>query len=500
MIHDARLRVMVWTAATFAIFCVLAASTAYAQEDLYHQGLGQFQQEHYEEALALFQKAEKNNPSPEIQQMLGLAYYHLFQYDKALPLLQQALSSNPDDIESLHALADIYFQSRNFSSALEIIEHIMQKLPDRIRPADYTLAGRIYQASGNLDMAVRFYRKAIAADPSSDASVDLAQLFMEQGNSDAARTIMEAALLAEPDSFNVSRLENIRESLREITRPYTIALGYRYEYDSNAILEPDTPDITSYFDRKSDQRHVLTADLMAHSPVWHGIQAFGEAHLSNNWYYHLSELDEFAQNYILGMGWSSVNYGARLPLEYTKVIVDGSSYVDEYAVSPGAYFRLLSATFYGFMRFSKQDYHDEIETTDEDRDGNTQLLGLMSLVPFYNNQGLFRLVAQGSRVNTDGRNWDRDQAMVYGNLKFDFVSWFGCNAGFQWDRLFFDNMNDIYLVERDDTALTLFAGMVVHPSSDWDFRVQYSYVDWDSNISVYKYYRNVVSVGIAWNY
>lgn len=494
------LRTGVCTVTAIIVLCSwTSAGTVSGRDSLPVQGIKQFQMEHYQEALSLFKRAAQEHPGPEMARWSGLTYYHLLQYDRALPFLKDAVSSGNDDIEVLHALTHIYLETQKITSAIETVERML-KSHGNLSVSDYTLAGRVYAAADHEDRAIEFFKKAITINPSSDAAVDMARLLMKQGNNSAARHLMETAILASPESFNAQRLKKIQQSLKETTKPYSIALGYRYEYDSNAILEPDDPEIASDFERKSDQRHVITADIMAHSLQWNGMQAFGEAHLSNNWYHHLSELDEFTQDYVLGMGWSSGNYGVRLPLEYTNVIVDGDSYLDQYAINPGAYYRLFSATIYGFMRFSHQDYHNEVLTPDENRDGDTELLGLMTLVPFYNNQGLLRLIAQGSRAFTAGRDWDRDQAMVYGNLSFDFFSWLGCNAGFQWDDLFFDYMQEVYLVKREDTALTLFAGMAVHPLKNWDFRVQYSYVDWDSNIPLYKYYRNVVSAGITWSY
>ena len=103
-------------------------------------------------------------------------------------------------------------------------------------------------------------------------------------------------------------------------------------------------------------------------------------------------------------------------------------------------------------------------------------------------------------MDTDGRNWDRDESRIYANLSYDFLSWMSAGVGFEWLSQDYDNLHDFYFVERDDSATRLFGSLSFRPAEQWEIWLIGVRVNRSSNIPIYAYDRNVVSLGANWYY
>jgi len=483
--------VLIWVALLFL-------STAFAEGNPLQQGRAQYDQQNFEEALDSLQRAYAEQQTPETARYLGLTYYQVLRYEEARPLLERAAAASPGDAPVLSALIHVALQANDVAAARGYLLKLQRAAPNAAET--YGLEGRVELADGREAEAIAAFRRATDQDPTSFASEELLRLYTRRGDSAKARQVAETALAAaRPDSFEAERFKATLKNQGKIAKPVSAFLGYRYEIDSNVALEPNTSVIIPGLTDKSDQRHVLTGDLLGQYRITGGWDAFGEVHLSGSWHQQLSQYDSLRQNYLLGLGWSGPTFGLRLPYEYTHITLDGNPYLSEHSLAPGVVFRFDTATLYGFYRYKNLNYTEDVAPS-EGRGGHANSLGALLLAPFHQGRGLLRMTLEGGTVDTDGRNWDRDEASLFADLNYGLTSWLSGGIGFEWAKQQYSNVHDTYFVKRDDKATTLFASLSYLIDKSWEVRLQGSWVNGDSNIPVYQYDRAVGSLGVTWKY
>ncbi len=95
-------------------------------------GLGDiyFNSRRYQEAIAIFLKAEKIDPaSVHIENDLGLLYLNSNNYDHALEKFQKALQIDPTHIESLYYIGLIHHYKGDNATSLQTFEQVLASNP-----------------------------------------------------------------------------------------------------------------------------------------------------------------------------------------------------------------------------------------------------------------------------------------------------------------------------------------------------------------------------------
>jgi len=129
---------------------------------------------------------------------LAQAYSYMYEwYDgnplwlgKTIEMNQRALTLDPESLDAQFGIAMVYFHQRRFSESQRIIEGILKE-NSQCYPG-YLRLGMIAELSGELDCAVKYYRRATELKPyDEDSWRFLAGINRRLGNLDAAE---EAAL------------------------------------------------------------------------------------------------------------------------------------------------------------------------------------------------------------------------------------------------------------------------------------------------------------------
>ncbi len=473
---------------------------ALAEGDSLVAGEAQAVQENYEEALPLLLEAQREQGGARVTRLLGLTYYHMQDYGKARPLLAQAVATVPGDHEARYGLGVTLLALGEVTAATEQAEILLQAKPE---PRAHYLAARAYLAANDKERARQELESAVAGDDvevRQRAATDLVQIYAAEGRIGEGEQVAQQAIAAAPDSLAAVQLRSLSHQLGAGPKPFTLDLGYRLEHDSNVILEPNGGGFVTDISGKSDTRHVFLADIKGQRRLSSEMLLFGEGHLYHGLLQDLSDFDETRQNYVLGLGWSKGQYGFRLPYELNVGHVDGDHFLTSHSLAPGAYVRLpRNALLYGFGRITSNDY-DQSVPREEELSGTTRTLGAMLLWPFHGNRGAVRLILQGGHDDTDGSNWERDQLSLFAHVGYQVAPKLRVGVGLLYDDYDYDNTHTVYLIKREDDATTLFGTVSYALDKHWELQAQASRVRWDSNIDVYAYDRNVVSVGVTWHY
>ena len=127
-----------WTMGFCLFFMVLAVSwaPAAAESPLLEQGMAQYKQENYEEAVEILEKARQQDPkSSTAAFFLGLTYKQIFAYDKAADNLRDAVSLEPKIRDALVELIEVLYRAKTKESLAEAKSWIAIAEEQEIHPA-----------------------------------------------------------------------------------------------------------------------------------------------------------------------------------------------------------------------------------------------------------------------------------------------------------------------------------------------------------------------------
>ncbi len=461
----------------------------------------QYRQQYFELALDLLVTIDPSEP--DYAYYHGLIHYQLFNFEQALPSLLQANQVRPNDAALLQALTDVYRADQQWSAAAGYAQRLVDVGEHQ---QGFFLLGKIERGRNNHAAALTHFIHAAEGENTriaQQAALAAAEIHYRNENSDLARAIILEGISLNPDSFDAYSLRQLHQNVPlQETQKLHVSLGYRLEYDDNVALVPSIgqlPGSPVIISDESDVRHVLTADVTYHQPLGNGLVAFGEAHLAHNRQFELSLFDQTSINLVAGIGGSWNGLGWRLPVEYDLQRFDGSRFLTTWSVLPGIYYKPSDDwMLHLFARLGEIDDHQVISPI-EDQGGNLSRLGIFVYGRLTDDLSLRGIVEAGDN-NADGLNWQRNEARVYAYLEYAFNSRWTAGAGVQYQRLDFDNVNDVFQVRRDDDINEAFVSVAYQLDRHWELRAQASRVQQDSTIDVLSYNRNVFSLGLTWEY
>lgn len=462
--------------------------------DLYQEGL-------FEEALPPLEQAHRQQATLTTTTWLGLTYFQLGQFAQAEPLLRSALAA-AGDIQVRQALVEILLASGRLDNALSQA----RQLPPT--PSSQYLLGRVLTAQGDSSGAISAFEAALSTDEPrllQLLALELIPLYLDAQRDRDAGELATRALNRDPSSFLALELQSFATELSaatpELNRPLQLNVGYRFEYDDNVFLAPD--DDTLVPDDLEDPenfRHTLYGDLLGRYALGHGLELFGEAHIRAGFLQDLDNFDTVEQNYVASLGWSSERFGLRLPVEYSLSHIDSSRFLKSIAFAPGVYvYPRDDLLLYGYYRLADNDYTDEVDPA-EARSGKHRGFGLLARWQLPDQRSYLRGVIEMGDQDTDGDNWQSEffRAYLYG--EYFINDRLSAGLGIEYLDSDFDNIHDRFFIQRDDEYSAVFATLRYQLNPRWQIQLQGLLADGDSNIALYRYERNIVSVGLSWQY
>lgn len=159
----------------------------------------------FDAAVSAYRRALQNEPTLAVASgSLGMVYLQKGLLDDAAVELTKGVAGAPNP--SFHkALAKVMLEKRFYALALY---HLGEA--GRMAPGDTGVTvglAEVYQAQGQLERAQDEYRRALAADPSSEqANIGLAQTHLQKNEQDKALELLKKAAVANPRSSRVHLL------------------------------------------------------------------------------------------------------------------------------------------------------------------------------------------------------------------------------------------------------------------------------------------------------
>ncbi len=503
------------TLTIISIVIVNIASIGFSAEEnvsaLLEKGIGQYKHENYDEALIILKEARKEHPQSSLAAYyLGLTYKQLQDYQQAIPELKDSITFSPKIKGALLELIDCYYQLGRVDEAKI---WIAQAEADGIRPAQIAfMKGLVLLKDEKWEDAIASFKNAKELDPSMSQAcnyqIGIAYLKGKK-ISDAQKAFTEV-VIASPTS-NMANFANEYVSTlskrKEAMKPLKFTFNAAWQYDDNVILKPDDSAIAADISDKADSRQVYTASGEYNHMFndWLGARALYTFYYAKQT--DLGFYDTLVNNFVIQPSIYMQNALITFPSGYSHTLVNDKAYLSSPYAS-GVYSFMVGDSNMGNISvvYKNEDYLWAPIIPAENRDGNN-LLGSVGWYQFFaDKKGFLNLRYAMDKDWTKGDNWEYlgnrvgVTALLPGSMIHSFLEKF--NLTVTGDIFFqgFSKNNTIFNMHRKDTVYTVSTLAAYKIFKDAEIQLQYTHVVDNSNISVYKYTRNVYSAGVEFRF
>ena len=187
---------------------------------LYVSGYLRYRNNETKESMILASKAYRFAPGDwRIHQLFALNYISFNMLEAAKLSLRQAISLKPDNAELYYQLARLYFTLGSFVDSIEISKKALAIVSDY--PEVYHNLALSYEGSGNVDLAIQNFEKAIELNRKYNRQdewplIDFAVYQRMGGKPEAAIPLLQEALRINPRSPKANY--EMGELLRDLRR------------------------------------------------------------------------------------------------------------------------------------------------------------------------------------------------------------------------------------------------------------------------------------------
>lgn len=456
---------------------------------LYYSGLALTATGRLDEAVTALEAARRQAPDdPQILFQLGTVYFGLERYADAEPFLQQAFATNPEIPGLGYYVGFIRYRKGDHGGALEAFDRETSTDP------------RIQQLT-------RFYAGLAAA------SLGLRERAVEELES-AARL-----LPASPLASTAERLRHSPPTLppRDPQRRFRAEVRVGVFYDSNPAAVPEAADDPTVQDLRRDAGDTfgvagsLRLDYsLIRTPAFDATVSYSLFGKYNDSQTEFNVVDNLV-GVALSSGGTVWNrpYLLQLPYTFDYLMLGGEGYLRRHTLTPTATIvenpRNLTALQ---LQVQLKDYEEPSSTPPEERrSGTNWAVGVTHVFRFEGDKHYVKLGYQADFDDTDGQN--------YRYLGHRFL------AGAQYTfplkdlRLRYDvdvhlrryrDRNTLFPVEapgtvqRSDTEVNQTLGLWLPLPYNLALAAELLLTNSDSNIDVFTYDRQVLSLSLVWTY
>lgn len=481
----------------------------YAQEKrvspVLEKGIGMYKHENYDEALPVLLQAVQENPESSLASYyLGLNYKRLQLYKKAIPHLTNAITYSPKIIGALIELIDCLY---NVNQLEEAKGWIVEAEHEGIRPAQVAfLKGLVLLKESQLDEAITSFERAKDLDQTMTQAVDyqIGIAHLKAQDFKDAKEAFKSVIFLEPSSNIAQYANEYIDALAkrdEAMQPWKLSIATGWQYDDNVVLKSDDASVATNITDKADSRMTYTTnveyDHRFNKKI--GIKAQHILYFSKQ--FDLGFYDTLSNTVVIQPNITLENGLLSFPITYSHSIVNERSYVSNPTIG-GLYNFMVGKTKMGqvSLKYSNKNFLWTPSTSDEDRDSNELIANLGGYLFFAERKGFVNLRYGLNKDWTKGNNWEQIGNRLTATLLLPLTEKLKLTLSGDFLMERFSNTHTIFDVMRKDNVSTGSTLLAYKLNKDWEFQLQYTHVNNDSNIAVYKYKRNIYSASIQWKF
>jgi len=441
-------------------------------------------------------------------------------YATALQILESTPISSPA-ASYYHGLC--LLRTGRAAEAVPLLESIRNngELSDELR-LDASIA---LLKSGQPDAAAEELDEMLVANPDdSHARYFLGLALYEKGDQEAAREQIELAAqfdeTLEPyrDAFraydqrlgaaSLGGYQPLRYSESE-PRRWNLSFLTGYEYDSNVLLSPEFSGLGGNLQREDsrwvvglfgDYRFIQESDEVVGAT----------ASIYTNFHSSLTQFD--VQTYSASTYWNRAidDWIVGLNYNFAETVLGRDHFATNHRVTASATKRWDECGHTtGFYEYEYLDLAGLALIAAQNRSGHTNSVGLTQAWYFGpQNLGRFYAGYRYDSTNAYGSDFDMNSHMLSARVEYpifeDLV--FDAEARQFWDDYSSGNSLDFFERSREDQRIELRAGLQKYIDDNTSLRLDYTYVDSDSNVAnlfgvqFYSYQRHVLSALLIYDF
>jgi tetratricopeptide (TPR) repeat protein len=490
------------------------AAPAFAQGSAaLKEGVAQYNQENYEEAITVLTRARAEDPSSaEAAFYLGMAYRQTNDIQNAYKQFEDAVNLKPlsDNavLELIEAstLLDKLDTARKWIAVAE--EH-------KVYPARVAfLKGTLLAKQAKYDEAVAAFEKCKQLDPTYTQSADfqIGVCLMNQRKYAQARDRFQSAVTMDPLSDMASyarRYQDAAEQWRYIERPLRLTIGVTGQYDSNyrtlAEVYNGAPAAFNDYLESQDKRSLAMQNVVRLDfvPILPGPFVFNASYAAMNTLHQRygTDNDTFANSFTLAPGLNFGSFAVNLVGNYTHNLKREESY-GRYSesASVGPLIRYLLSRDHileASAAFTKKNFFRPVNNPELEDQTSSGMDSSLSWFWFFKENAIFNVKFGYTRDNADGIHYSNEGYRTSVNLIYPL--WDALRLQLGGDIYFQDYKNENSFFDntvRRDRNYTGTVGLTWSVFKHVDLIAQYMYTRVNSNIYAYDYKRDIYSLGM----
>jgi tetratricopeptide (TPR) repeat protein len=500
-----------------------AAMAQTTEADVYvAQGVIDFDEKRYDDAMANFQKALEIEPDHvEALYYAGVVHMARRQPDQAVRYLERARAKAPSDASVAYQFGLAYFAQQQYDKALPLLEEVFKAAPTqdslgyyvgfmRYRTKDYRGAVNAFRAGRSSDPEIqqlsRFY-----------TGLALAVLGLP---AQAAAEVEQAMSLA-PSSALTGPAERLRDTLvaaRQQERRLSAEVRVGVFYDDNVTVIPNPagsskepliralrrPGSSSFGELAGARAdYVFYRDERWDATVGYSFFATYNNDLpSFNVMDHLGSLGVVHKTAV-----GAMPAQAGLTYAYDALFLDQDLFVQRHTTSLiGAIAEDDINLTQLFIRFQDKNFEGGFPKP-EDRDARNYMFGFLHLFRFQQDKHLIKVGFQQDYEYADGRNYTYQGRRLQAGAMVT-LPWWALRAKWDFDvhfrnytstNLFLPTTRPAELRRRDEELNNVFRLELPLPRS-LTLSGEYQLTHNRSNLQAFDYSRSVLSLILSWTY
>jgi tetratricopeptide (TPR) repeat protein len=507
----------------------LAPRVAIAQTteaDVYvAQGMIDLDDKHYDDALANFRHALEIEPDHvEALYYSGVVYMVRGQADQAVTMLERAHAKAPTDASVTYQLGLAYFAQQRYDRAQPLLEEVFRTNPTQDSLGYYV--GFMRYRSKDYRGAVDAFRTGRTSDP------DIQQLsrfytglaLAVLGLPAQASQEVEQAMALRPSSALTGPAERLRDTLvqaREQERRLTAEVRFGVFYDDNVAVIPNASGGPSepLVGILRQPKHESFGELVGlrvdyvffRNESWDATVGYSFFQTYNNEIPSFNVMDQLGTvglTYKTALGTRPAQIGVNYA--YDALFLGGDLFVQRNTGS------IIGAVAWddinltqAFFRLQGKDFTQQIPGTpkEEDRDAKNYMVGFLHLFRFQQDRHLLKVGFQQDWEDADGRDYTYNgQRVQLGGMYT--LPWYAIRLKADIDVHFreYQNKNAFLpttrpdVVRRRDEEFNAIVRAELPLPRNFTLAAEYQRTNNSSNLEVFDYTRNVVSLILSWIY
>jgi len=506
-----------------ALFIGTAAAQPTAADVYVEQAVLDFDEKRYEQALDNLRRALEAEPAHrEALYYTGVVHMARGRPEQAIPFLERALAQSGDNVPIMLQLGLAHFARQDYDRAQPLLERVFR--------ADRTLDGVGYYV-GFLRYRSRDYRGALAAfrggRVSSPELQQLTRLYTGLAlaasglPTQATAELQEAVRLApaSPVTGSVERLRDTIVAARQQERRLAVDLRLGVFYDDNVAVVPDRDRSVFATRLLRGAKHESTGELFGARVdyVWLREGAFDATVGYSFFGTYNNDLPSFNVTDHLGtLGGSYRTALHTMLLQLTAqyafdiLFLDDDEFVRRHSVTlAGALVESARHLTQVYGRYQRKDFNEEPPrpARRDIRDANNYMGGFLHLLRFAHDRHFIKAGYQLDYEATEGANFEYLGHRVLLGAQYT-LPWASIRLKYDFDVHIREYSNTNTVAEltgqgskrRHDEEFTNIFRLEAPLPAGFTVSGEYQSSINQSNVAVFDYTRNVVSLILSWTY